>query len=168
MSTSTATMTQVHRVWIKATPQAVWDAVTKAEWVDRYGYGGLPDWGDTPSPGPFEIAAGTAMQQEGIHGAMIDGEILDVDAPRRLVMTWRMLMDDGVKAEGFTRLTYDVTELTDGVTRLTITHELDGAPDTFALVSGDLEGTGAGGGWGWMLSDLKSLLETGQPLPRWS
>jgi hypothetical protein len=69
-----------------------------------------------------------------------------------------------LEAEGFTRLTYDIAPAQFGGTRLTITHELEGAPNLAKLVSGDLEDTGAGGGWAWVLSDLKSLLETGKPL----
>jgi hypothetical protein len=64
----------------------------------------------------------------------------------------------------FTRLTYDIAEGQGGVTRLTVTHELDGAPRLAALVAGEMEGTGAGGGWNWVLSGLKTLLETGTPL----
>ena len=43
-ATETATTTQVYRVWIKATPEAIWDAITKPEWTDRYGYGGIPEF----------------------------------------------------------------------------------------------------------------------------
>ena len=153
MSTETATTTQVHRVWIKATPEAVWDAITKPEWIDRYGYGGLPDWGDPPQPGPYTTSAGTGMQAGGVTGPVVDGEVVEVTPPERFVTTFRMLMDDGLKAEGFTRLT--------------IIHELDGAPNLALLVGGELADTGAGGGWAWVLSDLKSLLETGEPLGAW-
>ena len=51
MTTTTAetsVTTQVHRVYIKATPDAIWDAITKPEWTDRYGYGGIVDYGDLP------------------------------------------------------------------------------------------------------------------------
>ena len=163
-TTSTATTTQVHRVWIKATPEAVWDAITKPEFNDRYGYGGIPDWGDDPQPGPYVKTAGTGMQAAGVTGPIVDGEIVEVDPPRRFALTWRMLMDEGLKAEGFTRLSYDIEPLEAGVTRLTVTHELDGAPNLALWVNGAFEHTGAGGGWPWVLSDLKSLLETGAPL----
>jgi uncharacterized protein YndB with AHSA1/START domain len=167
MSTETATTTQVHRVWIKATPEAVWDAITKPEWTDRYGYGGFPDWGDPPQVGPYTTAAGTGMQATGVSGPVVDGEVVEVTPPERFVTTFRMLMDDGLKAEGFTRLTHELVAMDNGVTRLTITHELDGAPTLAMLVGGQLADTGAGGGWGWVLSDLKSLLETGEPLGAW-
>ena len=107
------------------------------------------------------------MQEYGIAGPIIDGEVIESDPPRRFVQTWRMLMDDGLKAEGFTRLTYDLVE-TGGVTRLTVTHDLTGAPNLAVLTSGaadDQPGAG-GGGWPWVLSDLKSLLETGAAFSR--
>jgi hypothetical protein len=75
-----------------------------------------------------------------------------------------MLMDPALKEEGFTRLTYEIEPTQDGVSRLTVTHELNDAPGLSGLLRGDLEHTGAGGGWNWVLSDLKSLLETGKPL----
>ena len=74
-------------------------------------------------------------------------------------------MDPQMEAEGFTRLThYDIAEGKGGVTKLTLTHELEGAPGLATLLSGGLEEVGAGGGWAVVLSDLKSLLETGDPM----
>ena len=92
--------------------------------------------------------------------------MIEADRPRRLVQTWRLLLDPKVEAEGFTRLTYEIEETTGGVTKLTVIHELDGAPKLAALVAGEREAEGAGGGWAWVLSGLKTLLETGGPLPR--
>ncbi len=66
----------------------------------------------------------------------------------------------GTKAEGFTRITYELEEMA-GVTKLTLIHDLSGAPNLSLLLSGGMEQMGAGGGWPWVLSDLKSLLETG-------
>ena len=94
---------------------------------------------------------------------IVDGEVLEVDEPRRLVLTWRMLMDPAVAAEGFTRVTYEI-EPAAGATRLTVVHELENAPKMAVLTSGAGETQGAGGGWSWILSDLKSLLETGKTL----
>jgi uncharacterized protein YndB with AHSA1/START domain len=91
----------------------------------------------------------------------VDGEVIEADPPRRLVQTWRMLMDPDIAAEGFTRLTYEIEESKGGVTKLTVIHDLEGAPKLALLVSGGMEDQGAGGGWSWVLSDLKSLLETG-------
>ena len=75
-----------------------------------------------------------------------------------------MLMDEDMIAQGFTRLTYEIEEGQAGVTKLTLIHELEGAPKLALLMSGGMEDMGAGGGWSWVLSDLKSLLETGASL----
>jgi len=163
MTTATNVATvQVYRVWIKATPQAIWDAITKPEWTDRYGYTGLVEYDLRPG-GAFRVVAGDAMEKAGFTGTMVDGEVIEADPPRKLVQTWRLLMDPELEAEGFTRVTYEIEEA-DGSTRLTVIHDLDGAPKLAPMVSGELSGTGAGGGWAWILSDLKSLLETGAPL----
>jgi uncharacterized protein YndB with AHSA1/START domain len=164
MTSATATTTQVHRVWIKATPEAIWDAITSPEWTQKYGYGGLPEYELEPGR-PYVVRPSEPMaSMDGVPDVIIDGEILESDPPRRLAQTWRMLMDPGMQAEGFTRLTYEIEPVDEGVTRLTVVHELDGAPTLAAMVNGEHEAEGAGGGWAWVLSDLKSLLETGSPL----
>ena len=162
-TTETLQTTQVYRVWIRATPQAIWDAITQPEWTDRYGYTGLAEYDLRPG-GAFRIVAGEEMESHGFKGPMVDGEVIEAAPPNKLVQTWRLLMDPQLEAEGFTRLTYEIEDTGEGVTRLTVTHDLEGAPGLATMVSGALEDTGAGGGWGWILSDLKSLLETGQRL----
>ena len=74
-----------------------------------------------------------------------------------------MLMDPAMADEGFTRLTWEIHETQSGVSRLTVAHDLSGAPQA-ALVRGAMEDQGAGGGWAAVLSELKTLLETGKPL----
>jgi uncharacterized protein YndB with AHSA1/START domain len=168
-NTEPGSTTQVYRVYIKATPEAIWDAITKPEWSERYGYGGVVDYDLRPG-GAYRAYPGEAMRREGaarglpIPDVVVDGEIIEVDPPRRLVQTWRMLMDPGMAAEGFTRLTYELEADTGGVTRLTVIHQLDNAPMLAALLAGEAEGEGAGGGWNEVLSDLKTLLETGKSL----
>jgi uncharacterized protein YndB with AHSA1/START domain len=156
----TALTTQVYRVYIKATPQAVWDAITKPEWTERYGYAGRADYDLRPG-GKYRHLASPEMRAVGVSEVAVDGQVEEVDPPRRLVQTWRMTMDEETTAEGFTRLTWELEEV-GGVTRLTVTHDLAGAPKLAMLVGGVLEHTGAGGGWAWVLSDLKSLLESGK------
>jgi uncharacterized protein YndB with AHSA1/START domain len=165
MSTmTTATTTQVYRVYIRTTPEAVWDAITKPEWTERYGYGGVADFDLRPG-GHAIMRPGAAMKAyPGVPDVIIDGEIVESDPPRKLVQTWRMLMDPTAEAEGFTRLTYEIEPLDGGVTKLTVLHELDGAPSVASMVAGGLETTGGGGGWAWILSDLKTLLESGSPM----
>lgn len=162
MTTMTAT-TQVYRVYIKATPEAIWDAITKPEWTERYGYGGRGEYDLRPG-GSYRGRTSDAMRSMGAPDIAVEGEIIEIDPPRKLVQTWRMVMDETMGAEGFTRLTYEIEEGKGGVTRLTVIHELEGAPTLALLLSGGMEDQGAGGGWSWVLSGLKTLLETGQPL----
>ncbi len=162
-TTATNVTTQVYRVYIRAAPQAIWDAITRPEWTRRYGYGGDAEYDLRPG-GAFRALTNEGMRAMGAGDVAVDGEVIECDPPRRLVQTWRMVMDPEAAAEGFTRLTYEITEAKDGVTRLTVIHELDGAPKLALLVAGAMEDTGAGGGWNWVLSGLKTLLETGEPL----
>jgi uncharacterized protein YndB with AHSA1/START domain len=164
--TTTATAigtTQVYRVYIKASPQAIWDAITKPEWTERYGYGGRVDFDLRPG-GAYTAFTSEAMRSAGAPDVGVDGEVLEVDPPHRLVQSFRMAMDPAMAAQGFTRLTYEIEERKNGVSRLTLTHELEGAPLLAVLMSGGMEDQGAGGGWSWVLSGLKTLLETGQSL----
>jgi uncharacterized protein YndB with AHSA1/START domain len=171
MTTTEVRTTQVFRVYIKASAQAVWDAITKPEWTNRYGYGGRLE-SDLQPGHPYRWTTSDEMRAAGaekgyqVPEVAIDGEILEADPPRKLVMTWRMVMDPGLAAEGFTRLTYEIDEAPNGVTRLTVAHELENAPKLAVVLAGDREAEGAGGGWSWVLSGLKTLLETGQEMPR--
>jgi uncharacterized protein YndB with AHSA1/START domain len=161
--TETNVTTQVYRVYIKATPQAIWDAITKPEWTERFGYGGRVEYQLRPG-GAYRAFASEEMRAHGAPELAIDGEVIEADPPRKLVQTWRMLMDAGMAAEGFTRLTYEIAERDGGLSRLTVIHELEGAPRLAALLAGEWEDEGAGGGWSFVLSSLKTLLETGDSL----
>lgn len=156
-ATEAATTTQVNRVYIKASPQAIWDAITQPDWTEKYGYGGRAEYDLRPG-GAFRVIASAEMQQAGMPEVVVDGEVVEADPPNKLVQTWRA----GWDTEGPTTLTYVIKEGQNGVTCLTVTHELAGAPNTAAMVGGSVDG--AGGGWAEVLSDLKSLLETGSSL----
>jgi uncharacterized protein YndB with AHSA1/START domain len=161
MTTTTEMVTtQVYRVYIKATPEAIWDAITKPEWTERYGYSGRVEFDLRPG-GVYRGFTNDAMRSMGAPDVGVDGEVVEADPPRKLVQTFRMVMDPEMVAEGFTRLTYEIEEGKGGVTKLTVVHDLDGAPRLAVLMSGAMEDMGAGGGWSWVLSDLKTLLETG-------
>lgn len=159
---------QVYRVYIKATAERIWAAITDPAWNQRYGYG-APGVFDLRPGGRFYSTASEEMRAAGAAGGrpvpevIVDGEVVESDPPRRLVHTWRMLMDPSTAAEPFTRLTYEIAEGDNGVCRLTLTHELTGAPQTAEMVTGAAETSRArgGGGWSWVLSDLKTVLETG-------
>ena len=162
MTNATQTV-QIYRVYIQATPQAIWDAITKPEWTEKFGYGGRAEYDLRPG-GAYRGLASEAMRAQGAPEVAADGEVIEADPPHKLVQTWRMAMDPGMAAEGFTRLTYEISERQNGVTSLTLTHDVSGAPKLAALLSGQLEDQGAGGGWSLVLSGLKTLLETGKPL----
>jgi uncharacterized protein YndB with AHSA1/START domain/DNA-binding transcriptional ArsR family regulator len=153
-SAATATTVQVHRVYIKATPQAIWDAITKPEWSKRYGYRSPVSYDLRPG-GRFEALPGAEMAGMDPKVPIVDGEVVEADPPHRLVQTWRPTWLD----EPATRLTYEIKEGQDGVCSLTLTHDVHDAPQTAAQAAGAVEG--AGGGWPEVLSDMKSLLETG-------
>jgi uncharacterized protein YndB with AHSA1/START domain len=161
--TETTVTTQVYRVYIRATPEAIWDAITRPEWTERYGYGGAVEYDLRPG-GAYRALTSEAMRAHGAPDVAVDGEVIEADPPRRLVQTWRMVMDPEMAAEGFTRLTHEIEPIEGGVTKLTIVHDLEGAPRLAELLAGGMEAEGAGGGWSWVLSDLKSLIETGRRL----
>jgi len=166
--TTTALTTQVYRVWIKATPERIWAAITDPEWNHRYAYQ-APSYYELTKGGSFHATATKEMKDYAatsgfeIPDTILDGEVLESEPPRRLVQTWRMLMDPSTAAEPFTTLTFEIEDAKTqpGVCKLTITHELPGAPATAAMVAGADDGA-AGGGWARILSDLKTFLETGK------
>jgi uncharacterized protein YndB with AHSA1/START domain len=166
--TTAALTTQVYRVWIKATPERIWAAITDPEWNHRYAYQ-APSYYELTKGGPFHATATEDMKAFAKAGGfeipdtILDGEVLESEPPRRLVQTWRMLMDPATAGEPFSTLTFEIEDakMQPGVCKLTVTHELAGAPATAAMVAGT-EDSGAGGGWAWILSDLKTFLETGK------
>jgi len=165
---TTATTTQVYRVWIKASPEKIWQAIVDPEWNKRYGYA---------APGFYELRAGGSYRSTPNDGmieyakqngfpmpdTIVDGEVVEADPPRLLVQRWRLLMDPATADEPFSTVTWLIEEskTQPGVCKLTVTHDLPESPATAAMVSGSA-GEGAGGGWAWILSDLKSLVETGE------
>ena len=88
-------------------PEAIWDAITKPEWTERYGYGGRAEFDLRPG-GAYRGLTNEAMRSMGAPEVAVDGEVIEADPPRKLVQTWRMLMDPEMAAEGFTRLTYEI------------------------------------------------------------
>jgi len=161
--TEPLTEVQVYRVYIRATPERVWEAITSSEWTERYGYGGGVEYDLRPG-GAFHSTASPALKRFGAPDVIVDGEVLEADPPRKLVQTWRLLMDPDVAAEGFTRLTYEIEPQPDGITRLTVSHDLARAPKLALLTGGLTDGEGGAGGWPWILSGLKTLLETGESM----
>jgi len=155
---------QIYRVYIKAAPETVWEAITKPEWTVQYGYAPLSEY-ELRAGGTFRSYANEGMKALGCPDVISDGEVIEVDPPRKLVQTWRMTMTPEMASEAFTRVTYDLVPVRGGVTKLTVTHDVTGAPMWAAIMRGESEPHGAGGGWSEILSGLKTLLETGQQLP---
>jgi uncharacterized protein YndB with AHSA1/START domain len=152
---------QVYRVYIKAKAQAIWDAITKPEWVQKYGYACRAEFDLRPG-GAYRAFATDAMKAQGAQDVLIVGEVIEADPPRKLVQTWHPIWDPTTAAETPSRLTYLIEEQPGGMCKLTLTHDLAGAPSLVSIVNGDTEQ--AGGGWSFVLSDLKTLLETGKAL----
>jgi uncharacterized protein YndB with AHSA1/START domain len=138
------TMT-VFEIYIKTTPERLWEAITDPEMRAKYSFGVQTTSDYTPGseyrsgvPGVIEIAA---------------GENLEVDPPRRLVQSFTALWSDEVKSAGPSRVTWEIEQVEDSC-QLTVTH--DQLPDD---ANSELFG-----GWPMILSGLKTLMETGEKL----
>ena len=144
-----ATPTQVYQVFIKATPEQIWDAITKPEFTARYFYGSrVQTTGEAGSP-----IRHLAAKSDELWG---DDVVLESDRPRRFVHTWRSLYNPEMAAEPRSRVTWEIEPQPGGVCKLTVIHDqLEGSPKTAA---------GVAGGWMFIISGLKTLLETGEPL----
>ena len=153
----------VYRVYIKAAPQAIWDAITQPEWTERYGYGGRVEFDLRPG-GAFRSIANQDMQDAGMPEVIVDGEVIECDPPRRLVQTWRA----GWDTEPPTRLTYEIVERAGPASAASPSPTTPPAPrGSTTMITGGDEDRGAGGGWAESLSDLKTLLETGHSMFSW-
>lgn len=137
---------QVFHVFIKATPEAIWEAITSPDWSERYFYGARI----TVTPDAYVSLGPDGTDWGG-------SRTIEFDPPRRLVHGWRSLYDPELAGESESRVTWEITPGEDGVCLLTVTHDrLDGAAGTARSV--------AGPGWMRVLSGLKTLLETGEPM----
>jgi uncharacterized protein YndB with AHSA1/START domain len=138
--------TQVYQVFIKATPEAIWEAITRPEFTVRYFHGAR-----------IELADGRRRTYGPNGETWGDEAILEEDPPRKLVHGWRSLYDPELAAEETSRVTWEIEQQDGGVSLLTVVHDqLEGAPKTASSV--------AGVGWMHVLSGLKTLLETGEAL----
>jgi uncharacterized protein YndB with AHSA1/START domain len=141
------TMEKVFEIYIRTTPERLWDAITDPDIRGKYHFGGTvtSDW--TPG-GRYEFGHPSAP------GLLGEGENLEVDPPRRLVQTMRALWGEDVKAEGTSRVTWEIQPISADSCCLTVTHDQlrEGA------------NTQLYGGWPMILSGLKSWLETGEIL----
>ena len=165
MTTTTSTRTtQVFRVYIKASPEKIWEAITSPEWNAKFGYPGHTEYDLHPGGAFRAVMPAEMVAQHGVPEVACDGEIVEVDPPHRLVQTYRFNFAPDQTAEGFHEVVWDLHEEHGGITRLTVTHDVTDAPVTAAMIEGSANLGEGGGGWAWILSDLKTLLETGGAL----
>ena len=138
------TMVKVFEIYIKTTPERLWQALTDTEMRRKYTFGAVvtSDW-----------TTGSRYEGVGMGTPIFEGENLEVDPPRRLVQSFRALWGEDVKSEGTSRVTWEIEPIGDSC-RLTVTHDQlrEGANDQLY------------GGWPMVLSGLKTLLETGEML----
>jgi uncharacterized protein YndB with AHSA1/START domain len=139
-------MEKVFEIYIKTTPERLWEAITDPDQRRRYNFGvGLEsDWSEGSS---YTATSPNAP------GPLSEGENLEVDPPRRLVQSFRALWGDDVASEGASRVTWEIEQVEDSC-RLIVTHDQmrEGANDQLY------------GGWMMILSGLKTYLETGEGL----
>ncbi len=139
-------MEKVYEIYIKTTPERLWEAITDSEQRAKYnfGVGVRSDWT-------------TGSRYEGVHpmapAALLGGENLEVDPPHRLVQSFTALWSDEVESEGSSRVTWEIEPVGDSC-RLTLTHD-----ELRENANSELYG-----GWPMILSGLKTLLETGELL----
>lgn len=139
-------MEKVFEIYIRTTPERLWEAITSAETRAKFQFGSLvhSDW---TTGSRYEVTSGDGSL------LLLEGENLEVDPPRRLVQSATMLWGDDVKAEGTSRVTWEIEAVGDSC-RLVVTHDQlrENANDQLY------------GGWPMILSGLKTWLETGEVL----
>jgi uncharacterized protein YndB with AHSA1/START domain len=139
----------VYQIYIKATPEQVWEAIVEPSWTRRYFHGTAFD--SPPVKGqPYRTCIGEGRPA-------VDGVIEELDPPNRLVMTWHVLYDAAMSEEPPSRVEWIVEPMGDGLTRLRLEHgDLAHSPLTWATVKD---------GWVYVLDGLKTVIETGESLP---
>jgi len=137
---------QVYQIVIRTTPERLWQALTDSSFSRRYPF--YMNVESTFAPGaPIRFVDDTGR-------AAVDGTILESDPPRRLVYTW-VIHYDAKYTHETSRVTWQIEPRGDTLCQLTLTHDVTNAPLTAPHVTG---------GWPFILSGIKTLLETGEPL----
>jgi uncharacterized protein YndB with AHSA1/START domain len=137
----------VYVTYIRTTPEKLWKALIDPEFTRRF-------WNETWQD--CEWKPGTTWRLMIPDGRVADGgEVAEIEPQRRLVLRWRNEFMPELREEGYSRMTYEIEKKGESV-KLTVIHEMDRPGSKFVeMVSG---------GWPMILSSLKSLLETGEPL----
>ena len=139
-------MEKVFEIYIKTTPERVWDAITDPAIRAKFHFG-------VSAQSEWKEGSGYRLVHPGSDGPLAEGQNLVVDPPRRLVQSMNVLWSDEAKAEATSRVTWEIEPVGDSC-RLTVTHDQlrEGAPEEIY------------GGWPMILSGLKTWLETGEQL----
>jgi len=136
--------TFVYVSYIRTTPEKLWSALTDADYMKQYWFGVHCE---------SQWIAGSSWKMVGASGQITDaGEIVEADPPRRLVIRWRHHNKPELKEEGDSLCTMELDPI-GPVVRLSITHTIEREPSNFIVA--------VSGGWPKIISNLKSLLETG-------
>lgn len=136
----------VFTTFIRATPEAIWRAITESDFTVHYYYASTVE---------SDFQPGSRYEYR-IEGELaIEGEILEADPPRRLVMTFHATWDEALAADPPSRVTWELSPAGDGLTKVTVVHGgFETETETYGQVSG----------MAYILAGLKTLLETGTPL----
>jgi uncharacterized protein YndB with AHSA1/START domain len=143
-------MEKVYEIYIKTTPERLWEAITDPEMRSKYSFGVRIESDFEPGSRYKAVAAWDVGREPVV---ISEGENLEVDPPRRLVQSFNALWSEALKSEGTTRVTWEIVQIGDSC-RLTVTHDQlreDANSEIY-------------GGWPMILSGLKTLLETGELL----
>jgi uncharacterized protein YndB with AHSA1/START domain len=135
--------------YIRTTPEKLWEALVNPDFTQRYFHA-------------TRVAVGAAAGEPFAHlyadgRTAVDGEVLEIEAGKRLSVSWHVLYDEEQSRERPSRVTYEIERVGENQCKLTVVHDrFEAETKTWRSV---------GEGWPWILDSLKSLLETGQPLP---
>lgn len=137
----------VYVTYVRTTPEKLWRALTEPEFTRQFWFGITQESNWKP---------GGSWCMKFADGKIADaGEVVESEPPRRLVLKWRHEMRPELKAEGYSRMTYELEQQGD-VVKFTVLHEIETPKSQFIKA--------VSGGWPMILSSLKSFLETGEPL----
>ncbi|HSH78429.1 MAG TPA: metalloregulator ArsR/SmtB family transcription factor [Herpetosiphonaceae bacterium] len=140
----------VYQIIIKAPQERVWEVITNSEFTSRYYYG---------STLKTDLTVGSPFTYHMPNGSpIVEGEVVASEPPNRLVHTYHSLWPP-MNEDAPTRVTWELESMPGGVTRVTVVHEdFQGETATYKGLQS--------GGWTWILSNMKTLLETGEPMPQ--
>jgi DNA-binding transcriptional ArsR family regulator len=145
----------VHQIYIAATPEQVWSAITESEWTRRYFH--TTSFVEPPQQGRPYLTIGVDGRPA-VDGIIEEMQRPAAGRPGRFVQTWHTRYDPELEHEPPSRVEWTIESAGEGLTRVRLVHgNLEQSPLTWQNVKD---------GWVWILNSMKTLLETGHPLPR--